>query len=117
MAGVLGPPVLRASSCSASNLTPTRLSTHFRINLILTLLGWLPGTSHALWLVGQPVKAAAGLFSRPEAFAFIALNLLQEFGWVVPGSDHQARPPAQGTRSHRLDGWPVIRAGCAVLVG
>jgi uncharacterized membrane protein YqaE (UPF0057 family) len=25
--------------------------THFWINLILTLLGWLPGTVHALWLV------------------------------------------------------------------
>jgi uncharacterized membrane protein YqaE (UPF0057 family) len=27
------------------------LSTHFWINLILTLLGWLPGTVHALWLI------------------------------------------------------------------
>lgn len=27
------------------------LSTHFWINLILTLLGWLPGTVHALWLL------------------------------------------------------------------
>ncbi|ADB15880.1 protein of unknown function UPF0057 [Pirellula staleyi DSM 6068] len=26
-------------------------STHFWINLILTLLGWIPGTVHALWLV------------------------------------------------------------------
>lgn len=26
-------------------------STHFWINLILTILGWLPGTVHALWLV------------------------------------------------------------------
>ncbi|TVP97516.1 MAG: YqaE/Pmp3 family membrane protein [Planctomycetaceae bacterium] len=31
------------------------LSTHFWINLILTLLGWLPGLVHALWLVlGRP---------------------------------------------------------------
>ena len=36
------------------------LSTHFWINLILTLLGWLPGTVHALWLVvGQPAGARA----------------------------------------------------------
>ena len=27
------------------------LSTHFWINLILTLLGGLPGVVHALWLV------------------------------------------------------------------
>jgi uncharacterized membrane protein YqaE (UPF0057 family) len=27
------------------------LSTHFWINLVLTLLGWLPGTIHALWLI------------------------------------------------------------------
>jgi len=27
------------------------LSTHFWINLILTLLGWLPGMIHALWLI------------------------------------------------------------------
>jgi len=34
------------------------LSTHFWINLILTLLGWLPGTVHALWLIikGSPKK-------------------------------------------------------------
>jgi uncharacterized membrane protein YqaE (UPF0057 family) len=31
------------------------LSTQFWINLILTLLGWVPGTIHALWLVsGRP---------------------------------------------------------------
>jgi uncharacterized membrane protein YqaE (UPF0057 family) len=35
------------------------LSTHFWINLILTLLGWLPGTVHALWLVfGRPADAS-----------------------------------------------------------
>jgi len=27
------------------------LSTPFWINLILTLLGWLPGTVHAIWLI------------------------------------------------------------------
>ena len=27
------------------------LSTHFWINLVLTFLGWLPGTVHALWLI------------------------------------------------------------------
>ena len=27
------------------------ISTHFWINLILTLLGWLPGTVHAVWLI------------------------------------------------------------------
>lgn len=27
------------------------LSTHFWINLILTLLAWIPGVAHALWLV------------------------------------------------------------------
>ena len=26
-------------------------TTHFWINLLLTLLGWLPGTIHALWLI------------------------------------------------------------------
>ena len=36
------------------------LSTHFWINLILTLLGWLPGTVHALWLiVERPPKKTA----------------------------------------------------------
>ena len=36
------------------------LSTHFWINLILTLLGWLPGTVHALWLIVKrsPKKTA-----------------------------------------------------------
>mgnify|MGYP000508564638 CR=1 FL=1 len=34
------------------------LSTHFWVNLILTLLGWLPGLVHALWLVlGRPLDA------------------------------------------------------------
>ncbi len=27
------------------------LGTHFWINLILTLLGWIPGTIHAIWLI------------------------------------------------------------------
>ena len=27
------------------------LGTHFWINLILTLLGWIPGTVHAIWLI------------------------------------------------------------------
>lgn len=26
-------------------------TTHFWINLVLTLLGWLPGAIHALWLI------------------------------------------------------------------
>jgi len=26
-------------------------TTHFWINIILTLIGWLPGVIHALWLV------------------------------------------------------------------
>ncbi len=31
------------------------LTTQFWINLILTLLGWVPGLVHALWLViGRP---------------------------------------------------------------
>lgn len=31
------------------------LSTQFWINLILTLLGWIPGLVHAIWLViGRP---------------------------------------------------------------
>jgi len=35
------------------------LSTHFWINLVLTLLGWVPGMIHALWLVcGQPLAVA-----------------------------------------------------------
>ena len=36
------------------------LGTHFWINLILTLLGWLPGTVHALWLIVKrsPKKTA-----------------------------------------------------------
>ena len=34
------------------------LSTHFWLNVILTLLGWVPGMIHALWLVvGQPAGA------------------------------------------------------------
>ena len=28
-----------------------RLTTHFWVNLILTLLAWIPGIVHALWLV------------------------------------------------------------------
>jgi len=28
-----------------------RLSVHFWVNLVLTLLAWLPGIIHALWLV------------------------------------------------------------------
>lgn len=31
--------------------------THFWINLILTLLFWLPGTVHALWLIVRRSKA------------------------------------------------------------
>ncbi len=27
------------------------ISTHFWLNIALTLLGWLPGAAHALWLV------------------------------------------------------------------
>ena len=36
------------------------LSTYFWVNLILTLLGWLPGTVHALWLIVKrsPKKTA-----------------------------------------------------------
>jgi uncharacterized membrane protein YqaE (UPF0057 family) len=26
-------------------------TTHFWINILLTLLGWLPGCIHALWLI------------------------------------------------------------------
>ena len=33
------------------------LSTHFWINIILTLLGGLPGVVHALWLVLKNKKA------------------------------------------------------------
>jgi len=36
------------------------LTTHFWINLVLTLLGWIPGTIHALWLVvARPSVARA----------------------------------------------------------
>ncbi len=34
------------------------LGTHFWINLILTLLFWLPGTVHALWLIVSRSGAA-----------------------------------------------------------
>lgn len=34
------------------------ISTHFWINLILTLLMWLPGVVHALWLVLTNRQAA-----------------------------------------------------------
>jgi uncharacterized membrane protein YqaE (UPF0057 family) len=27
------------------------ITTHFWINLLLTLCGWLPGAVHALWLI------------------------------------------------------------------
>lgn len=33
------------------------LSTHFWINLILTILGYIPGLIHALWLVLTNKKA------------------------------------------------------------
>jgi uncharacterized membrane protein YqaE (UPF0057 family) len=33
------------------------LTTHFWINLILTLLGYIPGLVHALWLVLSNKKA------------------------------------------------------------
>lgn len=29
------------------------LGGHFWINLLLTLLGWLPGTVHAVWLIAS----------------------------------------------------------------
>ncbi|MGF1484074.1 MAG: YqaE/Pmp3 family membrane protein [Opitutales bacterium] len=35
------------------------LSTHFWINLILTLLGYVPGIIHGLWLVLTGAKPAA----------------------------------------------------------
>jgi uncharacterized membrane protein YqaE (UPF0057 family) len=36
-----------------------RLGIHFWINIILTILGWIPGVIHALWLVlrSRPKKA------------------------------------------------------------
>lgn len=34
------------------------LSTQFWINVILTILGWIPGVIHALWVVlGHPTPA------------------------------------------------------------
>lgn len=33
------------------------LSTHFWINIILTILGYIPGLIHALWLVLTDKKA------------------------------------------------------------
>ncbi len=39
------------------------ITTHFWVNLGLTLLGWLPGTIHALWLVltnQQPAVVTEG---------------------------------------------------------
>jgi uncharacterized membrane protein YqaE (UPF0057 family) len=36
------------------------LGPHFWINILLTLLGWVPGTVHAIWLVvGKPGEARA----------------------------------------------------------
>lgn len=29
------------------------LSKHFWINILLTILGWLPGVVHALWLTAE----------------------------------------------------------------
>ena len=44
------------------------LGIHFWINLILTLLLWLPGTVHALWLIVRrssgPRRERAGIVSR-----------------------------------------------------
>jgi len=34
------------------------ISTHFWINVALTLLGWFPGTLHALWLIFSNKKLA-----------------------------------------------------------
>jgi uncharacterized membrane protein YqaE (UPF0057 family) len=43
----------------------SRLGLQFWINLILTLIGWLPGVIHALWVIlrnrskpAQPAKAS-----------------------------------------------------------
>ena len=37
------------------------LGPHFWINLMLTLLGWVPGMVHALWLVvARPVRGRRG---------------------------------------------------------
>lgn len=33
------------------------LSVHFWLNILLTILGWLPGTIHALWLVSTKKSA------------------------------------------------------------
>ena len=38
----------------------TGFGRHFWINILLTLLGWVPGTVHALWLiVARPAEARA----------------------------------------------------------
>lgn len=29
------------------------LTKHFWINILLTLLGWLPGIIHAVWVIGR----------------------------------------------------------------
>jgi uncharacterized membrane protein YqaE (UPF0057 family) len=33
--------------------TQVGLGKHFWINLLLTLLGWLPGVIHAVWVIGK----------------------------------------------------------------
>ncbi len=33
--------------------TQVGLGKHFWINLVLTLLGWLPGVVHAIWVIGK----------------------------------------------------------------
>jgi len=32
---------------------------HFWINILLTILGWFPGTVHAIWLIASPPSTAA----------------------------------------------------------
>lgn len=33
-----------------------KLTVHFVLNIVLTLIGWLPGVVHALWLVATDKK-------------------------------------------------------------
>lgn len=34
------------------------LTKHFWINILLTLLGWLPGVVHAIWIISRRPVAA-----------------------------------------------------------
>lgn len=41
-----------------SVLLRTGLSGQFLLNILLTLIGWIPGMIHALWIVSKPRELA-----------------------------------------------------------